>query len=256
MIKKALIPAAGSGTRLGPFTDAIPKELLPVGDKAIIEHVVEAFKFTEVEEIAIVVSPKKHGLSDYLGSGKRFGLNFSYVIQDERLGLADAVMAGEHIINNHQFAVVLGDNFFRPMEFLRDVIAFHEKEDADATIGVAKVEDVTRHGIIKAEGNAVVDLIEKPRPKEAPSNLGAIGIYVFKPCIFDAIRATEPGYKDEFQLTDSIKVLVGWGKKVIYKEILGIHIDVGTPTDLMRVNEYYLNSGKEINETHRNDSSI
>ena len=242
MIEKAVIPAAGSGTRLGPFTDAIPKELLPVGDKAIIGHVAEAFELTEVDEIAIVVSPRKHGLSDYLGSGKKFGMHFSYVVQDERLGLANAVLAGEHVIKNHQFAVVLGDNFFRPKEFLRDLIAFHEEEHADATIGVAKVEDVTRHGIIKIEGDAVVDLIEKPRPEEAPSNLGAIGIYAFKPIIFDAIRETKPGYKGEYQLTDSIKVLVEWGKKVVYKEILGIHIDVGTVKDLVRANEYYLNN--------------
>ena len=242
MIKKAVIPAAGSGTRLGPFTDAIPKELLPVGDKAIIEHVVEAFELTEVDEIAIVVSPRKHGLSDYLGSGKKFGMHFSYVVQDERLGLANAVLAGEHIVNNHQFAVVLGDNFFRPQEFLRDLIAFHEEEHADATIGVAKVEDVTRHGIIKVEGNAVVDLIEKPKPEEAPSDLGAIGIYTFKPSIFDAIRETKPGYKGEFQLTDSIKILVEWGKKVIYKEIPRIHIDIGTVKDLVRANAYYLNN--------------
>ena len=167
MIKKAIIPAAGSGTRLGPFTDAIPKELLPVGDKAIIEHVVEAFELTEVDEIAIVVSPRKHGLSDYLGLGKKFGLHFSYVVQDERLGLANAVLAAEHIIKNHHFAVVLGDNFFRPKDFLRDLIAFHEEEDADATIGVAKVEDVTRHGVIRVEGNGEMKKIQqKVRKKE------------------------------------------------------------------------------------------
>ena len=245
MIEKAIIPAAGSGTRLGPFTDAIPKELLPVGDKAIIEHVVEAFELTEVDEIAIVVSPRKHGLSDYLGSGKKFGMHFSYVVQDERLGLANAVLAGEHVINNHQFAVALGDNFFRPQEFLRDLIAFHEEEHADATIGVATVEDVTRHGIIKVEGDTVVDMIEKPKPEEAPSNLGAIGIYAFKPVIFDAIRETKPGYKGEYQLTDSLKILVEWGKKVVYKEIPGIHIDVGTVKDLVQANAYYLDNRKK-----------
>jgi glucose-1-phosphate thymidylyltransferase long form len=248
MITKAIIPAAGSGTRLGPFTDAIPKELLPVGDKAIIEHVVEAFELTEVDEIAIVVSPRKHGLSDYLGSGKKFGMHFSYVVQDERLGLANAVLAGEHIVNNHPFAVVLGDNFFRPDDFLRDLIVFHEEEDADAMIGVAKVEDVTRHGIIKVEGDTVVDLIEKPRPEDAPSDLGAIGIYVFKPVIFDAIRETKLGYKGEYQLTDAIKILTEWGKKVRYKEIHGIHIDVGTVKDLVRANAYYLDKAKGYSE--------
>ena len=178
------------------------------------------------------------------------------MVQDERLGLANAVLAGEHIVNNHQFAVVLGDNFFRPQAFLRDLIAFHEQEHADATIGVAKVEDVTRHGIIRAEGNAVVDLIEKTRPEEAPSNLGAIGIHAFKPIIF-AIRETKSGYKGEYQLTDSIKILVEWGKKVLYKEIPGIHIDIGTVKDLVRANAYYLdNKGVRRDEISCNDSGI
>jgi hypothetical protein len=96
-----------------------------------------------------VVSPRKHGLSDYFGSGKRFGVNLTYVVQDERLGLANAVAAGEHVINGSSFAVVLGDNFFSPNTVLRDLKEFHEANNADATIGVVEVTDVTRHGIIK-----------------------------------------------------------------------------------------------------------
>ena len=239
-VTKGLIPAAGSGTRLGPFTHAIPKELLPVGDKAVIEHVVEAMVHAGIEEIAIVVAPQKHGLSDYLGSGKRFGVHFTYVVQDERLGLADAVLSGEHVMNG-SFAVVLGDNFFSPKSFLADLIAAHDANHADATIGVAEVSDVTRHGIIKPHGDRIIDMIEKPAPDKAPSHLGAIGIYVFEPSIFDAIRATKPGFKGELQLTDSIKGEVVAGKKVIFRTIDGIHIDVGTPQDLMRANQWYLN---------------
>ena len=237
---KGLIPAAGSGTRLGPFTQAIPKELLPVGNKAVIEHVVEAFVAAGITDIVIVVSPRKHGLSDYFGSGKRFGVNLTYVVQDERLGLANAVAAGEHVINGSSFAVVLGDNFFSPDTVLRDLKEFHEANNADATIGVVEVTDVTRHGIIKPDGINVVDLVEKPEPAEAPSNLGIAGVYVFEPRIFEAIHDTKPGFKGEYQLTDSIKVLVDREAKVVYKLISGIHIDVGTPEDLMRANEFYL----------------
>jgi UDP-N-acetylglucosamine diphosphorylase / glucose-1-phosphate thymidylyltransferase / UDP-N-acetylgalactosamine diphosphorylase / glucosamine-1-phosphate N-acetyltransferase / galactosamine-1-phosphate N-acetyltransferase len=238
-VTKGLIPAAGSGTRLGPFTHAIPKELLPVGDKAVIEHVVEAMVNAGIHEITVVVSPHKHGLSDYLGSGKRFGVHFTYVVQDERLGLADAVLSGEHLMNGN-FAVVLGDNFFLPQSFLADLIAAHVANHADATIGVAEVSDVTRHGIIKPQGDRIIDMIEKPVPDKAPSRLGAIGVYIFEQCIFEAIRATKPGFNGELQLTDSIRVEIAAGKKVIFRTIDGVHIDVGTPQDLMRANEWYL----------------
>ena len=239
LVKTGLIPAAGSGTRLGPFTNAIPKELLPVGEMAIIEHVVRAMKLAGIEHIVIVVSPHKHGLSDYLGSGKRFGVNISYVVQEERKGLADAVLAGEHIIKE-DFIVVLGDNFFAPKTFLRDLISFHLESSADTVVGVAEVADVTRHGIINPDGDQILDMVEKPAVEEAKSSLGALGAYVFTPEIFDAIRNTKPGYKGELQLTDSIMAQIVHGKKVYYKIIDGIHIDVGTPRDLMRANEWYL----------------
>lgn len=243
LVKQGLIPAAGSGTRLGPFTNAIPKELLPVGEKAVIEHVVEAMKLAGIDEIAIVVSPHKHGLSDYLGSGKRFGVKLTYVVQDERLGLADAVLSGEHVING-SFAVVLGDNFFYPKSFLRDLILYHLQERADASLGVAEVDDVTRHGIIMQSGDKIVDIVEKPSLERAPSRLGAMGIYIFEPEIFDAIRSTKPGYGHEYQLTDSVKVMVDRRRKVLYKKIEGLHIDVGTPKDLMRANDWYFRNEK------------
>ncbi len=176
----------------------------------MIEHVVEAMKLAGIEEIGIVVSPHKHGISDYLGSGRRFGVKLTYVVQDERRGLADAVLSGEHIIDG-SFAVVLGDNFFYPKSFLSDLISYHRSEMADATLGVAEVGDTTRHGIIAPDGDRISNLTEKPLPSEAASKLGSIGMYVFEPEIFDAIRRTEPGYNGEYQLTDSINVMVREG---------------------------------------------
>jgi UDP-N-acetylglucosamine diphosphorylase / glucose-1-phosphate thymidylyltransferase / UDP-N-acetylgalactosamine diphosphorylase / glucosamine-1-phosphate N-acetyltransferase / galactosamine-1-phosphate N-acetyltransferase len=239
LVTQGIIPAAGSGTRLGPFTNAIPKELLPVGDKAVIEHVVESMKLAGIKDIAIVVSPHKHGISDYLGSGKRFGVRLTYVVQDERLGLANAILSGEHVIDD-RFTVVLGDNFFYPKSFLKDLIDYHINERADATLGVGNVKDVTRHGIITPEDNRIVDIIEKPSIEMAASTLGSIGIYVFEKEVFDAIKRTKPGYKNEFQLADSIRIMISENKKIVYKKIDGIHIDVGTSTDLMLANEWYI----------------
>ena len=233
---KGLIPAAGIGSRLKPLTLAIPKELMMVGEKAIIEHVIESMKEANITDITVVVGWKKHAILDYLGSGKRLGVNINYVVQDEQNGLAKAVSAGESIINNTEFVVILGDDFFYPKTFLQELITFHEKNNADATIGVSEVEDVSRHGIIKPDGINVIDLIEKPTKDKAPSTLGIMGVYIFKPEIFSAIHETKPGYNNEYQLTDAIKILVNKGKKVLYQKINGEHIDVGTLQDLKKAN--------------------
>ncbi len=236
---KGLIPAAGLGTRLRPITLAIPKELMMIGDKAVIEYVIEAMNEVGISEITIVVGWRKHAILDYLGSGKRLGVKISYVVQDNRDGLAKAVEAGKHVIGDESFLVVLGDNFFYPKTFLKEILAFHNKKEADATIGVAKVKDVTRHGIIKpGENNRIADIVEKPSKDDAPSDIGCMGLYLFKPAIFDAIKKTKPGYKNEFQLTDSIKILIEEGYKVVYSQIDGEHIDVGTLEDYRRANEF------------------
>ena len=201
---------------------------------------VVAFLNAGITDITIVVSPKKHGLSDYLGSGKRFGVNLTYVIQDERLGLANAVAAAEHVSNGDSVAVILGDNFFYPETILTDLLAFHGQSGADATIGTIEVSDVTRHGIITPNGDRVLDLVEKPDPQNASSNIGIAGVYIFSPQIFDCIHKTKPGFNNEFQLTDSIRIMIEQSMDVRYQKINGIHIDVGTPEDLMRANAYYL----------------
>jgi len=240
-IMRGLIPAAGRGTRLEPITLAIPKELLMVGDKAIIEYVIDAMKQVGIKDITIVVGWRKNAILDYLGSGARLGVNITYVVQDKRDGLAKAVSMGRNINNNEPFLVVLGDNFFYPTTFLEDILEFHEKQKADATIGVAEISDPTRHGIIKpGENNEILDLVEKPKPADAPSNLGCIGIYIFNPEIFDAIDETKPGFNNEYQLTDAIKILVNKNKKVCYKEIKGRHIDIGTIDDLKNANSFLL----------------
>jgi len=116
------------------------------------------------------------------------------------------------------------------------LISFHFEREADATIAAFEAEDVTRHGIIVAEGNRVIDIVEKPKPEEAPSKLGDAGIHVFEPVIFDAISKIKPSVGNEYQLTDAIKVLVKMGRKVIFRKI-DFHVDVGTIRDWRKVNE-------------------
>lgn len=195
---------------------------------------IESLKIARIEDIIVVISRGKHAIPDYLGSGKRLGVRLTYVVQGERTGLSKAVEAGQHLIDG-TFIVVNGDNFFDPKTVLKDVIAYHFEEGADATLGAFEAEDVTRHGILGTEDNRFVDIVENPSPENAPSNLGDAEMHVLEPIIFDAIKRLEVGIENEYQLTDVLDFLLYMRKKVNFKEI-EMHIDIGTLQDLRRAN--------------------
>jgi dTDP-glucose pyrophosphorylase len=238
---KGLIPAAGTGDRMKPITLAIPKELLMVGQKACIEHVVDAYKHAGITDITIIVGWKKHAILDYFGSGKRLDVHITYLVQDERQGLAKAVEVGKKTMGTEPFAVVLGDNFFYPKTFLGEIIKFHQQKHSDCTVGVFRVDDVSPYGAISPDEktNRILDIIEKPPSEKAPSNLACAGIYVFEPSIFDAISQTQPDKNDEYQLTDAIKLLIENHKNVYYKKLKGRHIDIGSPKRLKEANDFF-----------------
>lgn len=223
-----------------PFTKAYPKELLPVGEKAVIEHAIHDMKAAGITDICVVVGHKQHAILDYLGSGTDLGVQITYVVQDDRNGLAGAVKAGEHHVDGDSFAVVLGDNYVDDKQALKELVAFHRDQDMDATIGAFEPDEVSSYGIIDpGEGNLVEGLVEKPEPDEAPSNLGISGMYVFDPVIFDAIEQIGKGKGDEYQLTDAIDKLREDGYRVGYEEIRGSRIDVGTPERLREANREF-----------------
>jgi len=237
---KGLIPAAGKGTRMEPFTNAYPKELLPVGEKAVIHHAIEDMKEAGITDICIVVGWKQHAIMDYLGSGEELGVQLTYVVQDERDGLAGAVKSAEHYIKGEDFAVVLGDNYVDDKNALGDLIKFHNVEGFDATIGTFRPGDVTSYGVLDVgEDNKVKGMVEKPSEDEAPSNIAISGMYVFDSKIFDAIDRVEKGAGDEYQLTDAIDILRQDFDNVGYKDILGTRIDVGTPERLREANREF-----------------
>jgi dTDP-glucose pyrophosphorylase len=235
---KGLIPAAGKGTRMRPFTRAYPKELLPVGEKAVIEHAIHTLKEAGIEEIVVIVGWKQHAILDYLRSGEEYGVQITYAVQDDRNGLAGAIKAGEHVIADEEdFAVVLGDNYLESRDVVKDLREFHDEKDFDVTIGTQEVEEVESYGIIDlGEDNRIEGMIEKPSREQAPSNMGITGVYILSPEIFDAIDEIEKGKGDEYQLTDAIDRMRKHGYDVGYKEIIGEYIDVGTPGRLREAN--------------------
>lgn len=170
MIKKAIVLAAGKGTRLRPLTLAMPKELIRVGVKPVIEHVIEVLKAGGIKEILVIVGRKKEALMDYLGSGERLEVDIYYRIQEVPKGSADAVYCGKDFVGSEDFVVMYGDNYFKPYNAITDVIMLHETKKADATLMLHPIKDPRRFGVVKiGKASEVLGIIEKPSFEQAKS---------------------------------------------------------------------------------------
>lgn len=260
-VRKAVIPAAGLGTRFLPATKSQPKEMLPIVDTPAIQFVVEEAVRCGLEDILIVTSHMKRSIEDHFDrSGEledalaRAGKNdlleqiqqisnladIHYIRQKEPLGLGHAVMVAASHVGREPFVVLLGDDILSPsatltMEMLEDFERFGR-----SVVGVTEVpkEDLPHYGCIKPENVGVplirvLDVVEKPDPEEAPSNLAVIGRYVFTPEIFDALEAIEPQVGSEIQLTDAISKLAGF--QTVYAHIYdGPRFDIGNKLEYLR----------------------
>lgn len=253
-VRKAVIPAAGLGTRFLPVTKASPKEMLPLVDKPLIQYAVEEAVASGIEDIIIITGRGKRAIEDHFdrsveleenlkSAGKSQLLhqirqisnlaNFCYVRQSEALGLGHAVLCAQHLIGDEPFAVILGDEIIdAAVPALAQLIHVYKKRHG-AVLGVQDVpkQDVSRYGIVTPKRLAaglhrVQDMVEKPSPADAPSTLAVIGRYVLPPEIFSILRKTVPGKNGEIQLTDALRELA---KKspMFAQEIKGQRHDAG-----------------------------
>ena len=245
-----LIPAAGGGTRLYPFSRAVPKEMYPILGKAVIEHAVENLKEAGIEKIFIIVGHQKGSIMDYIGDGSFFGVKVSYIYQMKRKGLGHAVLQAKEWIDT-TFTVLLGDSFIEPKNEAKNLIKIHEKERPLATILLFKVKDPTTYGIAKIKDmkdyyGTITDLIEKPTLKQAISYkvngdyYAICGMYVFEPEIFGYIEKTKPDKKGEIQLTDAIMNAIKNGEKVTGVVLRGAYMDIGKWQTVLNVEKYML----------------
>lgn len=224
-IRKAVIPAAGYGTRLRPLTNIAPKELLPLGSKPAAQFIVEELHAIGIEDIIFVVSPHKAGIQEYFGHAACGGdVRISYVFQETQKGLGDAILRAEDEVEGQDFLVALGDSVITHGEGelpVKRLISAYESNPAAAAIIVERVpiEDAHKYGMVtpvdKAEGAfEICDLVEKPKPENTPSNCAIAGRYIFRPEIFDWIRRTPPGFGGELQITDAIRLSMQSGDRV------------------------------------------
>ncbi len=235
-IKKAVIPAAGFGTRFLPATKALPKEMLSVVDQPLIQYGVEEAVDAGIKSIGVIIGRGKSAIEDhfdkspelerFLEEKQKYDFleevrrisnlaEFCYIRQKEALGLGHAILMAEDYIGNEPFAVLLPDDIFdceKPC--IRQLIdAYSEYNASVIVLGRTDEEGTKKYGIIKPKQIAdrvfqVEDLVEKPGPEKAFSDLALIGRYVFTPAIFEAIKRTEPDAKGEIQITDAIKLLL------------------------------------------------
>jgi UTP--glucose-1-phosphate uridylyltransferase len=245
MIKSAIIPVAGLGTRLLPATKSQPKEMLPVAKKPIVQYVVEELVRAGIERILFVTGRGKTSIENHfdhdpelsrsLAQNKQNGLleelefeqlqvHYLYTRQRLQKGLGDAILCGENFAGEESFLVALGDSIIGlhgESSISRRIAKVYESERASCVIAVEEVpREMTAHyGVVAPETDGDVfrikDLVEKPSPETAPSNLAIAGRYIFSPIIFDMIRKVNPDRRGEIQLTDAIRLLVDLGKRVI-----------------------------------------
>ncbi len=258
MIKKCLFPAAGYGTRFLPATKAVPKEMLPILTKPLLQYAVEEALSAGMSNMAIVTGKGKRAIEDHFdnaheledqikGTAKEELLKevntvtesatFTYVRQKKMLGLGHAILTGEPLIGNEPFAVHLADDLCTNEDdsVLTQMIKIYKKYQCSiVAIEEVPMDQTDKYGVIAGnlidgtdDTYLVTDMIEKPDPKDAPTNLAIIGRYILTPDIFNIIRNTKPGMGGEIQITDALLTQAKQGKVIAYK-FKGRRFDCGS----------------------------
>lgn len=274
-IRKAVIPVAGWGTRSLPATKNIPKEMLPIYKKPIVQYIVEEAIDAGLQDVVFVTNQNKKIIEDHfdrnflleqlLERGGKHQLldevrkvsdicNMISVRQKEQLGLGHAVLCSKEVCKNEPFAVMLGDDLMFGLNAGISELLDAARTENKAVVGVIEVpeEKVNRYGIIQGEEFApnmyrVKNLVEKPSPEEAPSNLAITGRYVLLPEIFDILEKQEPGVGGEIQLTDALQGLADQNKLIAVK-LQGQRFDAGDWVEYLTANIYFALHDEELHD--------
>lgn len=237
---KAVILAAGEGTRMRPLTAARPKVMLPIANKPMMEHSVDAAIQAGIRDFVIITGYREDSIKDYFGDGSGKGISIEYVHQDSQLGTANAIgYAKGHV--DGRFVVLNGDMLISP-EHIRHLIS----TDKDAVITVKEVDNPSHFGVIETDDDRVVRIIEKPQ--HPPSKLANAGIYLLTEAVFDFIAKTQLSPRGELEITDSLQMMIDAGCNVGYEVLDSDWIDIGRPWDLLDANRVLLENMKGICE--------
>ena len=226
---KAIIPAAGHGTRFLPVTRVVPKEMLPIGARPALEVIVEEARAAGADEIVLVISPGKELIREYFKDDP--SITFTY--QTEQKGLGHAVMIGleEGRSEEGNVLILLGDALVAGCCAAKEMVELSAANGGCGVIGCERVprEKISRYGILKLDGGRVVDLVEKPSPDEAPSDIAIAGRYLLPSVILGYLKTQTPGKGGEIQLTDAIRRMVQESSSLLPYIYPGRRQDIGNP---------------------------
>jgi len=231
---KGVILAAGKGERLRPLTDDRPKVVLKVANRPIIEYVMENLD-PFVDEFIVIVRYKKEKLTQTLGDEFN-GKPISYVEQLPGEGTAKAIESAKDLVGDEEFIVANGDIYFE-IDGIKELVSVFRREKADAALLVKEFEDLSHFGKIEVNEDRVVRVVEKPGKVPGYANLG---VYVFKPEVFEFLQKTPVSKRGEYEITDTINLMIQGGKRIAYAVYSGYWNDVGRPWNLLELNEYLL----------------
>lgn len=277
-IRKAVFPAAGLGTRFLPATKAMPKEMLPLVDKPMIQYVVEEAKDSGIQEIIMITGRGKRAIEDHFDISVELELtlkqkneqslleevqrisnlvSFCYIRQKEPLGLGHAILCAKEVVGREYFAVLLGDDIIRAqIPCLKQLLTLQKKYNCTIiALEEVRTEETSSYGIIEGhmlEENLyeIRDLVEKPSPESAPSNLAIIGRYILTPEIFDYLENTPPDHKGEIQLTNGLKGLLSQQRILGYK-FKGKRFDAGSKLGFLKATVDYALDRPDLREEFR-----
>ena len=235
---RGIILAGGLGTRLYPLTKVTSKHLLPVGNEPMIFHSVKRLVTAGVTDILIVTNPEYVGdFVNALGSGKDFGCEFTYRVQEEAKGIAHALALAEGFAGGSSIAVLLGDNIFQTS--IQHAVNDFQAQQQGARVLLKQVPDPERYGVATLNGNHIVAIEEKP--KHPKSNYAVVGAYFYDASVFDIIRTVEPSARGEYEITAVNNAYIDRGE-LEYSLVQGEWVDAGTFDSLTEAHQILLNS--------------
>jgi glucose-1-phosphate thymidylyltransferase len=238
---KGIILHGGHGTRLRPLTHTGPKQLLPIANKPMSQYCVESLREAGITDIAIIIGGiGANKVQEYYGDGQKFGVKLTYVNQDQPRGIAHAIRLCKEFVKSEKFVVFLGDNILK--KNIMDYVSKFSNSDAKASILLCEVDNPTQFGIADVKDGVIRKIMEKP--KNPPTNLAVTGIYFLTPKIFDIIDKLKPSWRNEYEITDALHMLLEEGNNITYDMVTDYWKDTGTPQDIIHANEVLLRDMK------------